>query len=428
MNGTTEKNTCSNDADAEIQLEYYEDYDDSSSVIKEEDFATVCCDFTENDSQNEEYRRINDIDTPVIKPSELDLDKDGCKVNQDLSRCTMVYIMANPYQHLYQPRMYRGTTVRRNEMLRPVEFGAVNNDENNNEFQQVITSPITKMKQMTQSKEQREFLEEICYGNDADDENGDIDDMFASMTRHKGGYKQLKCPFCKKASTTPGNLKRHMRIHTGEKPYHCDECNLNFTRLTDLKRHALSHAGMKLYKCQKCGKGFSLKGNLVHHYKNDCEVNEEYQCSRCDEQFYSIDRLNLHKKTSCSERVNECKECGKRFSQAGNLKRHMRTHTGEKPYACTVCGKGFAGTSDLKRHQLIHTGEKPYICRICDRGFRIKCNLTIHERIHTGEKPFKCNECGATFRTSSNLYAHIRKHELAKPEEESMYTTNKILV
>lgn len=62
MNGTTEKNTCSNDADTEIQLEYYEDYDDSSSVIKEEDFATVCCDFTENDSQNEEYRQINDID------------------------------------------------------------------------------------------------------------------------------------------------------------------------------------------------------------------------------------------------------------------------------------------------------------------------------------------------------------------------------
>ncbi|XP_076132646.1 zinc finger and BTB domain-containing protein 17 isoform X2 [Alosa pseudoharengus] len=241
----------------------------------------------------------------------------------------------------------------------------------------------------------------------------------AACKAHEKTHSPLKpycCSTCGKSYRQISLLNLHRKRHTGEARYSCEDCGKLFTTSGNLKRHQLVHSGEKPYRCDYCDRAFSDPTAKMRHLETH-DTDKGHRCSHCDKKFNQIGNLKAHLKIHIADGPLKCKECGKQFTTSGNLKRHLRVHSGEKPYVCMHCQRAFADPGALQRHVRIHTGEKPCLCLICGKGFAQASSLIAHVRQHTGEKPYVCDRCGKRFVQSSQLANHIRHHDNIRPHK-----------
>ncbi|XP_069509437.1 zinc finger protein 740 [Ambystoma mexicanum] len=86
--------------------------------------------------------------------------------------------------------------------------------------------------------------------------------------------KNFICEHCYGAFRSSYHLKRHLFIHTGEKPFECDVCSMRFIQRYHLDRHKRVHSGEKPYQCERCHQSFSRTDRLLRHKRmcQGCQV------------------------------------------------------------------------------------------------------------------------------------------------------------
>lgn len=233
----------------------------------------------------------------------------------------------------------------------------------------------TESREISNSEEEEE--EEEC---DISLEDNEEVNMTGECSYLPSAKVFKSCSECGRMFRTSSSYNRHMRIHSGERPFHCSQCNKTFTQFSSLKIHQRIHTGEKPYHCSECAKTFSR-----------------------------LDALHLHQRTHTGEKPYKCAHCPKTFTRQHALQNHQRTHTGIKPYQCSHCAKTFTRLCSFKIHKRRHTGEKPYLCGTCGKQFVDASNLKNHQRTHTKERPYRCSQCDKTFIQLGHLTSHRRK-------------------
>nr|XP_023689063.1 zinc finger protein 79-like isoform X1 [Paramormyrops kingsleyae]XP_023689064.1 zinc finger protein 79-like isoform X1 [Paramormyrops kingsleyae] len=213
------------------------------------------------------------------------------------------------------------------------------------------------------------------------------------------------CLSCQRTFQTCAQLLRHQQGHAQQDgiPQHpCMHCSASFPRPSQLLQHQRSQHASKTggFLCAECGRAFNSHSNLRIHLNVHTGA-RPYPCSDCGKSFSQSGALKIHRRIHTGERPYTCTFCGRGFPHLAGIRAHQRIHTGEKPYRCPQCGKCFTQSGALKIHMRIHTGERPFVCGLCGKGFSNRSGIRFHYRTVHGI----LSETSLTLDTHSGLLA-----------------------
>jgi hypothetical protein len=163
--------------------------------------------------------------------------------------------------------------------------------------------------------------------------------------------KKVSAPTSKTVNVKVGNkvVQRHQ----------CNVCKYNTNRADNMRKHLLVHSEERPEKCEICGLAFKDRSNCLAHTKL------------------------VHS----SLRPFPCTVCGKKFKTPKHLRQHSHIHNPNgKPHKCEHCSYASVNKCVLREHiDMVHLGKSKYQCILCGKGIKSKSSLDYHMGIHRKE-------------------------------------------
>ncbi|XP_033754762.1 zinc finger protein ZFAT-like isoform X2 [Pecten maximus] len=181
--------------------------------------------------------------------------------------------------------------------------------------------------------------------------------------------KPFKCPKCRYASNSKGNLYTHMRKHTGQY-YKCTDCSFKSVNKSHLLEHVATH-NKKKEKCDICKKTYKTLKSMINHIR-------KYHSSTAKGREYLATFLQNPAKGSTV--IHQCHVCNRKFKKKVDRDRHLFVH-------------------DIKDIPSIQH------CELCDYTASRKVYLEKHYQKH--RVIYRCVKCPLKFLSTIRLIDHL---------------------
>ncbi|KAI0213740.1 hypothetical protein LSAT2_001191 [Lamellibrachia satsuma] len=209
----------------------------------------------------------------------------------------------------------------------------------------------------------------------------------------------LKCKHCPYVGKYKAEVERHMRLHSGKKPWCCVHCTYKTYWKGDMKRHLQKHHPAEV---KAIGNVFDLLGKTFVTYDEPAKTN-------------SLEEVTVEGTTSTADAESERTDADVSMVQ-------VKTEPIDDYSETTV-----------RQTETLDSCETDVLCKkfckcplcafVCEAPSKLKCHMEIHDNL----KRFMCPTCGKRSNWLWDVRKHIRKEHLEASMEVTVLSEKEAL-
>ncbi|XP_062605343.1 uncharacterized protein LOC134267140 isoform X2 [Saccostrea cucullata] len=215
--------------------------------------------------------------------------------------------------------------------------------------------------------------------------------------------KSYTCAECGLMTYSKRDMRQHMKFHKSgpELKLFCEQCSFVTDCESRLRRHVLIHSNERPYQCGLCDYRGSQKEHVLRHMKTQHHIAVERRSSRKgpdmedsdSKDSSSVDKQQDKSDYSSQEKIFACNHCSMKFSKLINLYKHLHG----------------------QHKDVLPQDSEEFLCVVCDFRTSSKKNLLVHMRKHNliDQVPpshvYSCVLCRYMNPRRRNLFQHMKK-------------------